>query len=256
MGWFSPSSTTMVTCLLYIFLIIVGINSECGYYAERGIAVPLNQCQHYVGDSISFQYECTGDTNNDGKDIAQLSIYRGNDRCLSQLSSTVERYNKTCGEGDITCNCNGNGEDCTSLLWRYESYIGLNNELETENECDDARYSEWLYVVNHCIPNNNGGSTQLRCFENANNDNIDHYKLIRYDTKTCDAGGTDITRNIRTNCTVVICNSHLITTTSTSTTEATTSSDMSSKSVSNTSNISEFLFILTMLFLVMSIFPC
>ena len=161
-------------------------------------------------DILLNQYECTGDVNADGKDIAQLSIYHGNDKCVSQLSTTVERHNKTCGEEDITCNCEGNGEECSSLLWRYENYIGLNKQTEIESECDDQTYSEWLYVVNYCIPNNNGGSTQLKCFENSNDDNIDDYRLIQYDTFNCKSGGIDITNNIRTNCTVVICNSHLL----------------------------------------------
>lgn len=181
------------------------IDCDCGYYAENGVAIPLNECQHYIGYDVSFKYECTGNTLN-GSDIVQFIRYTGTDKCSSNEAEDIIIMDKYCNNNGITCNCNGNGDDCSTLLWIFEDYIEFENNKK--HECNHESYSEWTYIVNTCIPDNNGGSTQLSCFEDDKSD-IDQFKLIQYHTNNCNEGGIDITNNILTNCTTVICNAHL-----------------------------------------------
>eukprot|EP01084_Bolivina_argentea_P077279 140148_1 len=199
-----------ILCIVYIF-------AECGYYAEKGVAVPLDECQHYVGYSVSFLYSCTGEISNNSEIIA-IKIYKGNEHCSSTTSEITTTY-KYCDKDGITCNCNGIGSDCLhTLTWRYEDYHDIDIEIGTQNKCNDESYSEWTYVVNECIPDYKGGSTKLICYENINSD-VDDFKLIQFHTKDCNDGGVDITSDLITNCTTVICNTPQITTTNITNTE-------------------------------------
>ena len=177
--------------MVFVYFNIDIIHGKCGYYAEFGVAVPLDECLHFYGSDLSFKYMCTIHNNTENVSIV---IYPDNHECAEDADFLIGY--KNCSQHGITCNCDGIGSDCHTLKYNGHDYKYIDNESDII--CDDGNYTEWTYVINTCVNDGDGGSTKLAC------DGDNNFKRVQYHEQDCNGGGIDITQPID-NCAYITC---------------------------------------------------